>query len=77
MQTNEEIAEMFRRRAIDGGAGFAVAFAILQLVQSHDRMRQDLCFGSDGPGYRYPGVLEKLAMEHEAIASALSSRASE
>lgn len=52
---------------------FAIAYALLQLAQSNDRLRNDLCFGRQTP-LQEPGVLEFIGMQLRDIAEAMPSK---
>ncbi len=55
-------------RANTDGA-FATALAILHLTESVDRLREDLCFGTEfANGNRAQGCLEKIAIEMQTLA---------
>lgn len=67
-----DMLRLCEKKAEAGDGQFAIAYALLRLVQSHEALRKDLCFGpGDGT---YPGVLEKIGMEAQSIAEALHDK---
>lgn len=65
----KHILDEFEDRARQGDGRFAIAFALLRLAETQEKLRGDLCFGqtSDSP----PGVLEKLGIEMGDLAAAV------
>ena len=51
---------------------YAIAFAILELSKSNEKLRSELCFGNSATDR--PGVIEQMAMEIRTLSDALKSR---
>lgn len=51
---------------------YAIAFAILELSKSTEKLRNELCFGN--PATDKPGVIEQMAMEIRGLAEVLKNR---
>jgi hypothetical protein len=71
----QRIKELCEQRARAGDAGFAIAYALLDLSESVDaqaRAVDHLGFNSSGDEGHAKGVGEKLAMELERVADAIS-----
>ena len=67
----KRLLDDFEDRARSGDGKFAIAYALLRLADTHEKLRGDLCFGrnSDSP----PGVLEKIGIEMAELASAVKN----
>jgi len=68
----KHLSDEFEDQARRGDGQFAIAYALLRLADSHEKLRRDLCFGRS-PTSR-PGVLEKIAIELTDLAKAAKNR---
>jgi hypothetical protein len=67
----KHLLDEFEDRARAGDGQFAIAYGLLRLAESHERLRGDLCFGRTATSA--PGVLEKIGIEMAELASAVKS----
>ncbi|HKR16247.1 MAG TPA: hypothetical protein VJM81_02525 [Rhizorhapis sp.] len=67
----KHILDEFEDRARAGDGQFAIAYAVLRMAESHEKLRGDLCFGRTQTSP--PGVLEKIGMEMAELASAVKN----
>lgn len=65
----KNILDDFEDRARAGDGTFAIAYALVRLAVSHEKMRNNLCVGSE----KSPGSLEKIGMELAELASAVNN----
>lgn len=69
MHRDDELLEQFSAKAKAGDGQFAIAYALLRVVEAQDRMREDFGFGPYDR--KYPGIFEKLAMGMDDLAKAV------
>ena len=62
---NEFLYKSIMEKASTDGQ-FAIAFAILELSKTSEKLRNELCFESSASGE--PGVLKKMSMEIRTLA---------
>ena len=68
---SKHLLDDFEEKARSGDGKFAIAYALLRLAETHEKLRGDLCFGQTLTSP--PGVLEKIGIEMAELASAVKS----
>ena len=69
----KHILDEFEDKARAGDGQFAIAYALLRLADTHEKLRGDLCFGQTATSP--PGVLEKVGMPLSLLSIARSKSA--
>lgn len=67
----KHLLDEFEDKARAGDGQFAIAYALLRMAETHEKLRGDLCFGQTATSP--PGVLEKIGIEMAELASAVKN----